>query len=333
MRRSRHLRTSRSMSSTTRFFISIAIIAAIAIFAFIFYKEGSLPVDKTNPKQVMFVIHKGEGLNSIMQNLEKEKLIRSKIIFFFLVKRLNLEKRIQAGDYQISTDMTPKQIALTLTQGSEDTWITIIEGLRKEQIADIVTSELGVPEAEFLQNAREGYLFPDTYLVPKDASAEAVLETLTLTFNNKYTDEIAAKARRLGLTQNQVITLASIVEKEALGSDRDVVASVLLRRFKEDYPLQADATVQYALGYQPDIKKWWKPALTLDDLEIKSPYNTYVNTGLPPGPIASPGLKAIEAVVNADPKTPYFFYLHDADGRVHPARDNDEHEANKKKYL
>lgn len=321
------------MKSTTRFLISIAIIAGIVIFGFIYYKEGTLPVDRENPKQAMFIIRKGEDLTSIIQNLEKEKLIRNKVVFFLIVKQMGIEKEIQAGDFRLSTGMTPRQIATKLTQGSEDIWVTIIEGLRREQIADIVTSELGIPEAEFLQNAQEGYLFPDTYLIPRTASSEAVLTLLSNTFEAKYTPEIQAKANRLGLSREQVVILASIVEKEALVSDRDVVASVLLRRFKEKYPLQADATVQYALGYQPDIKKWWKPALSLDDLELESPYNTYVNTGLPPAPISNPGISSIEAVVSADPNTPYFFYLHDPKGKVHPARDNDEHEENKRKYL
>lgn len=321
------------MKSTTRFLISFAIIAGIVIFGFIYYKEGTLPVDRENPKQAMFIIRKGEDLTSIIQNLEKEKLIRNKVVFFLIVKQMGIEKEIQAGDFRLSTGMTPRQIATKLTQGSEDVWVTIIEGLRREQIADIVTSELGIPEAEFLQNAQEGYLFPDTYLIPRTASSEAVLTLLSNTFEAKYTPEIQAKADRLGLSREQVVILASIVEKEALVSDRDVVASVLLRRFKEEYPLQADATVQYALGYQPDIKKWWKPALSLDDLELESPYNTYVNTGLPPAPISNPGISSIEAVVSADPNTPYFFYLHDPKGKVHPARDNDEHEENKRKYL
>ena len=321
------------MKSTAKSFISLAIIAVIALSAFLYYKEGTLPVDKNNPRQEMFVIAKGEDLNAIMQKLEKDHLIRNKVVFFLIVKQMGIEKEIQAGTFRLSTAMTPDQIAKKLTQGSEDVWVTIIEGLRKEEIADIVTSELGIPEADFLQNAKEGYLFPDTYLIPRTATAETVHTILTNNFDTKYTAEIAAKAQRLGMTKEEVITLASIVEKEGRGSDRGVVASVLLRRFKEDYPLQADATVQYALGYQPDIKKWWKPALSLDDLEIDSPYNTYKNPGLPPEPISNPGMSSIEAVVNADPNTPYFFYLHSPDGKVHPARDNDEHEENKRNYL
>jgi UPF0755 protein len=144
---------------------------------------------------------------------------------------------------------------------------------------------------------------------------------------------MANRAAALGLSEKEVVTLASIVEKEGRGSDRPLVASVLLKRFKDSYPLQADATVQYALGYQPDIKKWWKPELSIDDLKIDSPYNTYQVTGLPPGPICSPGVSSINAVINADPNTPYRFYLHDKQGKVHPARNSTEHEDNIKKYL
>lgn len=323
----------RSRRKSAKPWISLVVFLIIATSAFFYYKEGTLPVDKNNNEPVLFVIRKGEDLNSIIQNLEKEKLIRNRVVFFFIVKQMGIEKDIQAGTFRLSTAMTPNLIAKELTQGSEDIWVTIIEGLRQEEIADVIARDLGIPTAEFLQSAREGYLFPDTYLIPRTASAETVHKILADNFDSKYTDEIAAKAKARGLSQDEVIKLASIVEKEGRGEDRSVVASVLLRRFKENYPLQADATVQYALGYQPDIKKWWKPVLSLDDLKLESPYNTYTNPGLPPQPISNPGMSSIEAVVNADPNTPYFFYLHSPDGRVHPARDNDEHEENKRKYL
>lgn len=323
----------RSKRRSSKPWIGILVFLIIAISSFVYYKEGTLPVEKGNKQPVLFVIRRGEDLNSIMQNLEREKLIRNRIVFFFIVKQMGIEKDIQAGTFRLSPAMTPQEIAKQLTQGSEDIWVTIIEGLRKEEIADIITSELGIASAEFLQEAKEGYMFPDTYLIPRTATAETVHSIFANNFAVRYSQDIAQKAEALGLSQREVIILASIVEKEGRGEDRKLVASVLLRRYKEDYPLQADATVQYALGYQPDIKKWWKPALSLDDLKVQSPYNTYLNPGLPPGPISNPGLSSIEAVVNANPNTPYFFYLHSPDGTVYPARTNDEHEENKAKYL
>jgi UPF0755 protein len=115
------------MKSKTRFLISLIIVACLAAFGFLYYKEGTLPVDKSNPKSSLFVIRKGENLTAIMQNLEKEKLIRNKVVFFVIVKQLGIEKHIQAGDYRLTSAMTPRQIANKLTQGSEDVWVTIIE--------------------------------------------------------------------------------------------------------------------------------------------------------------------------------------------------------------
>lgn len=246
---------------------------------------------------------------------------------------MNIEKQIQAGDFRLSKSMSAEEIAQKLTQGSLDEWVTVIEGLRKEEIAKIVSDSFEISEADFNQAAEEGYLFPDTYLIPKEATLDTILSVFKNNFDTKYTTEIAQKAARLGLSQKEVMTLASIVEKEGRGDDRRVVASVLLRRYKESYPLQADATVQYALGYQSDQATWWKQSLTLEDLKYNSIYNTYVNDSLPPHPICNPGVSSIEAVVNADPNTPYFYYLHEPNGRVHPARDLDEHEENIRKYL
>lgn len=321
------------MRSQTKVVITLIVLAvAIGVGALVF-KEGTLPVDRTDTAENMFVIAPGSSLNTVAEQLHQEGLIRNRLAFYILARTMGIEKQIQAGDFRLSKSMNAKEIATKLTQGSLDEWVTVIEGLRKEQVAEILSPKFDITEVEFNQTAEEGYLFPDTYLIPKEATLTTVLGVFKTNFDSKYTTAIAQKASELGLTQNQFMTLASIVEKEGKGDDRQIVASILLRRFKENYPLQADATVQYALGYQPSEKTWWKKNLSLDDLKTDSPYNTYVSDTLPPGPICSPGLQSMEAVANADPTTPYFFYLHDTNGKIHPARNNDEHEANKRKYL
>ena len=143
-----------------------------------------------------------------------------------------------------------------------------------------------------------------------------------------------AKAKRLNLTSKEVLILSSLVEREAQrADDRQPMASVLLRRLDEPMRLQIDASVQYALGYDRDEKTWWKKGLTVEDLKVDSAYNTYVRDGLPLGPICNPGIAAIEAVLNAAPKTPYLYYVTDTAGKLHFARTLEEHEENIRKYV
>jgi UPF0755 protein len=229
--------------------------------------------------------------------------------------------------------MTAKDVALALTHGTEDVWVTIPEGWRSEEIAAVVSKDLDIPEAEFLSAVREGYMFPDTYRFPKTATAGAVAEELRDNFDKKVPESIRSKAQTVGLTFNQAIVLASLVEREGKSDiDRPVIAGILLNRLNKDWPLQVDATLQYIAGYQPKEKTWWKKELTDTDKLIESPYNSYKNPGLPPKPIANPGLSAILAVLNPK-KTDYMFYLHDPTGTIHYAKTLEEHEANIAKFL
>jgi UPF0755 protein len=229
--------------------------------------------------------------------------------------------------------MNTYEIARALTKGTLDVWITIIEGLRKEEIAQIFSRELAIPESEFIKFAKEGYLFPDTYLIPKEASTDAIISILTKNFNNKYSLELKNQSEQKGLTDNEAITVASIVEREAkFNEDRPLVAGVVLNRLRNGMKLDIDATVQYALGYQSNLKSWWKKDLTREDLEIDSPYNTYKNPGLPPTAICSPGLAAIRSVIDA-PETDYLFYISDKKGKMHFAKTLEEHNENIRRYL
>lgn len=314
--------------------ISIFLFACIGIFFFLYFREGTLPVNSKEPAAKIFVIHKGQSLSEIAKNLSNENLIRNKIVFYLVVKELGIDKKIQAGDFRLSTSMNVYQIAENLTHGTLDVWITLIEGLRKEEIAQVVSQNLNIPETEFLKYSKEGYLFPDTYLIPREATAESVIEILQTNFDNKFNSILQQKVHGKGLTTYQALTLASLVEKEArLDVDRPEIAGIFLKRFKKDWALQVDATIQYALGYQPEEKTWWKKVLSNDDLKIDSPYNTYINKGLPPTPIANPGLASIQAVANANENTPYWFYLSDKTGKMHYAVTIEEHNENVKKYL
>lgn len=317
-----------------RLIIFSGFILILSIGFFLYYREGTLPVDKKSQESKIFVIRQGENLNTIANNLADQKLIRNKVVFYLVVKRLGIERTIQAGDFRLSPAMDSHDIAKALTHGTLDVWITLIEGMRKEEVAQVVSQNLNIPETEFLKYAREGFLFPDTYLIPKTATAVAVIKIFEANFNKKFDEDLIKKAGGKNLTVDQVITLASLVEREAkFDEDRSKVASVLLARLKNNMKLDIDATVQYMLGYQSEDKSWWKKELTFADLELISPYNTYKNAGLPPGPIANPGLATIQAVVNADENGPYLFYVSDQSGHLHFARNLEEHNKNIRIYL
>ncbi|OGK24838.1 hypothetical protein A3F58_03345 [Candidatus Roizmanbacteria bacterium RIFCSPHIGHO2_12_FULL_37_9b] len=317
-----------------RIFILLILIIVFVIAFYLYYKEGTLPVDKSSSESKIFVIRPGENLSEIANNLANQKLIRNKVVFYLVVKRLGIERKIQAGDFRLSPSLNTHEIAKSLTHGTLDVWLTIIEGMRKEEVAQQVSQSLNIPEIEFLKYAREGYLFPDTYLIPKSATAVAVIKIFEDNFNRRFSDELREKARIKGFTVEQVVTLASLVEREArFPEDRPKVASVLLNRLENEMKLDIDATVQYALGYQSEEKSWWKQQLSLEDLALDSPYNTYKNAGLPPEPIANPGLASIQAVIGANPNSPYLYYISDKSGHLHFARNLEEHNENIRKYL
>jgi len=229
--------------------------------------------------------------------------------------------------------MNSADIAKGLTHGMMDSWVTILEGWRVEEIATKLAKELDIPEKEFLTIAEEGKMFPDTYRLPKDASAAAIVTMLKENFYKKITPKMLADIKKENLSLDEVITLASIVEREGrTAEDRPVIAGVLFNRLKNEWPLETDATLQYALGYQTKEKSWWKKELFDDDKLVDSLYNTYKHPGIPPGPIANPGIEAINAVIYPR-KTDYMFYIHDTKGNVHYAKTLDEHNNNIERYL
>lgn len=180
-------------------------------------------------------------------------------------------------------------------------------------------------------------MFPDTYLFNPDVIASDIALTMKNNFNRKYDDELQNKIKKLGLTPSEGVILASIVEREGRSDEvRRMIASILLKRFKINMGINADATIQYAI-----VKKgspaspadgWWKKSLTKDDLKINSPYNTYLHRGLPPAPISNPSLSSLQAVASADSGTPYLYYYHDSQGRSYYAKTLEEHNENVANY-
>ena len=309
----------------------ITIIIPLVILT-VWVNQALGPVSESS-KERIFVVKSGESPAVISQKLQKEGLIRNAFVFRVYLKLTGLDKQIQAGSFRLSPEQSVKEISLSLTKGRLDKWVTIIEGLRKEEIATTLKKDFDIDKEKFLRAAREGELFPDTYLIPVGADEEKILAVLDTNFEKKFSDDLRAKATKNGLTQKEVLTLASIVEREARSKEeRPVIAGILIKRWREGMSIAADATVQYALGYSNEEKNWWRKNLTEEDLKINSPYNTRIKTGLPPGPICNPGLASIKAVVSPG-ESPYYFYLHDEDGKVHYARTFAEHQQNIRKYL
>ncbi|MCX6726158.1 MAG: endolytic transglycosylase MltG [Candidatus Shapirobacteria bacterium] len=288
-----------------------------------------------------FIVKKGESLSSVAQHLEETGLIRNALFFRLLISFEGLENKIQAGSFSLKPSLSSKEIVTVLTHGTADIWLTFPEGWRKEEFAQRLTANLNnFDQKQFLQlvTNHEGELFPDTYLFPMEASPSAVLNLFLNNLQRKFSADFEQILAKSGLTKKQALILASLVERETKHEEsRAIVAGILIKRLKADWPLQIDATLQYALANskvstsKSQLDNWW-PVATAADKKINSPYNTYQNKGLPPTPICNPGLSSIKAVVYPQ-ATDYWFYLSDSEGQMHYAKTAEEHNENIANYL
>lgn len=313
-----------------KLFFFVMLIAILAAGLYLWWQHALSPVDKKDATAKMFVVPQGSGIRAIANDLKQQGLIRDDLVFFLYVRKNGIDKKIQAGDFKLSPGMSSQQIAKALTMGSKDIWITIPEGKRAEEVAEILKENIPTYDEAWVESlkAHEGYLFPDTYLIPRDATIDQVTMLFTNTFEDKYKNI----ANNTNLTKAEIVTLASLIEREAKhDEDRPLISSVMHNRLDIDMPLQIDATVQYALGYSPEEQTWWRKNLSLSDLKFQSLYNTYAKTGLPPGPIANPGLEALEAAANPA-NTDYLYYITDKNGINRYAKTGEEHNKNIDKY-
>lgn len=286
------------------------------------------PQDKSN---TIFVVDKGKGVRELANELKTARLIRDPVVFFLLVKQLGLDNKIQAGDFRLSPSMSATAIAENLTHGTLDIWITIPEGQRAEEIAATLKAKVPSYTDDWRGklNLEEGYLFPDTYLIPRSADINFIVSLLKNTFQTRYATIPPTTTK---LSQEEIVTLASLIEREAItDAEKPIIAGILMNRLNAGMPLQVDATIQYAKGQNPVTKKWWAPVKLAEYKSVESPYNTYLNTGLPPGPIANPGLEALKAAANPA-NTDFVYYLHDKKGVIHYAKTLEGHNANISKY-
>lgn len=305
-------------------FLIIFFPIVLIILVYFWWQIGSGQADKNNQTYQDFKIEKGESTDTIIDKLYKNGLIKNKTIFKLIIKKENLEGKIQAGDFQLSPSQNAQEIARKLTHGTSDVWLVIPEGLRREEIYQIIKNAgLEIDYDAWLEQTenQEGYLFPDTYKIPKDIQVKTLIDLMTANFDQKTS--VLGK-----LNQKQIIQ-ASLVEREVkTDQDRPMVAGIIAKRLINDWPLEIDATVQYAIGSQ---KSWW-PEVTADDLLINSQYNTRKFPGLPPSPICNPGLASLKAIVNPQ-ESDYWFYLSDKKGNIHYGKTLEEHEQNIAKYL
>lgn len=271
------------------------------------------PRDASGTEQV-FTVEQGESVDSVASRLEVTGLIRNAEAFRAFLIYSGMDTSIQAGEYKLSAAMSAMEIAGELQDATpEDVTFVILPGWRMEEIAaSLPTSGLSFSPEEFLAVARspqpaydfltgasttEGFLFPDSYIVPRGVTVEAFVNGLLRNFTLNFTPELKTGFETQGLSVYQAVTLASLVEREAVqAEEKPLIASVYLNRLSQGMKLDADPTVQYALGYNLVQKSWWTSPLTLIDLQVNSPYNTYLNEGLPPSPIANPSLDALRAV-------------------------------------
>ncbi len=305
-----------------------------------------------DPTPVVFTVEPGETAGDIALRLKRLGLITDAELFRQLAHYEKADSKLEAGRYELRANMTMEEIIETLQHGRlEEIAVTVPEGWRAEQIAEMLAQEVGVDDDEFLtlvqgrhfdyeflqdrppEATLEGFLFPDTYLLPVHPTALDIIERMLANFDQRFTAEMRQMAEEQEMSVYQVVTLASIVEREAVvAEERPVIAGVFLNRLEEGMNLDSCPTVQYALGYQEDTGQWWKTPLTLEELDrVNSPYNTYLHRGLPPGPICNPGLASIQAVLEPV-ESDYLYFLAKGDGSHAFAKTFEEHLQNQQKY-
>lgn len=307
----------------------IVLLLLIPLIVGVWYEASLRAVNAESEKRKMLVIVKGQATDKILSKLKEDELIRSELavkIYLYLNKE---QGSLQAGTFELSQKMSVTEIVDTLKTGSFDVWVTIPEGWRAEQVVDqLVDQGLvdGSAKAETYKvlAKEEGRLFPDTYLFAKDSSLENIKQKMLDNFEK----------RTAGLnTEEADLVLASLVEREAKDDkDRPMIAGVIKNRLNIGMPLQIDATLQYVMDNKRPIgADWWQtPVVT--DKKVKSPFNTYLNVGLPPAPICSSGLSSIKAALSPT-KSDYLYYVSEDNGITHYAKTLEEHNANVAKYL
>jgi UPF0755 protein len=310
--------------------------------------------DLTQPQNpdgvdISLTINPGESVPSIIGKLRESGLISNPGVFRNYLQYTGRDISLKAGEYTLNPAMSPIEIAQAIQSSiSADVTLTILPGWRVEEIANsLTTSGFNITPEEFLQAVRyhpegysfssclqddslEGFLFPDSYTLPRESTINQLLPQILMNFEAQVNPELRSGFATQGLDLCQAVTLASIIQREAiLDEEMPLIASVFYNRLNSGAVLASDPTVQYALGFNQKQGTWWTNPLSLNDLQVDSPYNTYIYPDLPPGPISNPGLSALRAVANPA-QTPYYYFRAacDGSGRHLFAETYDEHLTN-----
>ncbi len=326
----------------------------IAVSCVVWFEWNLRPVSRTEGDKRLVIIEQGGSMKSVASALKREGLVRSQLAVLLYGKQAGVEAKIKAGRYALAPSLSVREIVAILVSGSVDQQsVTIPEGFTVTQIdALLARSGIGKPgdfircafscdvsTFAFIPNKNpggdnsefgskvEGYLFPETYFInPSSYNPEQLLQRMILTFDQRIRSTYAQEIRGSTRSLEDIITMASLVEEESRhDEERAVIAGILWKRLDEGIALGVDASVRYLTSKQSQ-------SLTKNDLAEDSPYNTRKFKGLPPGPITNPGESSIVATLNPT-VSDYYYYLHDSAGNIHYAKTNDEHNANKVRYL
>ena len=298
-------------------FLSLLLIGGVSSYFFVRYyltHEGS---------PVVVEIPQGSTPTQIAEILKSNGVIKSKFVFRVWLKMSGAAKSLRSGTFNLNREISSLKAIWHLVNdsGTPTYRVTILEGWRLEEIADELFKQGILADKDvFLNEANrikaEGFLFPSTYQLPKNMPPLEVLRVMYQEYEKNILPIINSPENKTELNEQEIITLASIVEREAVFNDeRPKIAAVYLNRLKIGKRLEADPTVQYALGYNQNEQRYWKKGLTYSDLKYDSPYNTYRYAGLPPAPIASPGVNSVRAVLNPTPDFEALYFVADNTGR------------------
>ncbi|OGI26017.1 MAG: hypothetical protein A3J76_05270 [Candidatus Moranbacteria bacterium RBG_13_45_13] len=337
------------MLTSKKIYIVVGLFFVLALAEFyIFDREASFSRGTGNISQT-FEIVEGEGVKDIANKLEESRLIASDFYFNYYIWKTDSREKLQAGKYEIRGSMTIPEIVQVLSMGEiipNEIKVTFPEGTSAKDMAEILKNK-GFDGDGFSQKVKngegvkndydflktkpakasfEGFLFPDTYIFWRDASAESIVNRMLLNFDEKSTPEMREEIKKQNRTIFEIVTMASILEKEVKTADDMKIASgIFWDRIGAGMPLQSCATIAYVLGKE-------KKQYSYEDTRTPSPYNTYINRGLPPGPIANPGMNSLLAAIYPT-ETDYNYFLSDPEtGKTIFSRTVEEHEANKAKY-
>jgi UPF0755 protein len=330
------------LNKTIKIALVVAVVIPLLLSAWLSFEFYFAP--KTSSEEIFFVVDKGQGVHDIAQHLKEKRIIKNRQAFLLGYNIYYSSKSLKAGEYMFNLPMSPKDILKMLTDGKVYLHsLTIPEGLTRKEIARHLDSLHFTDEEEFLAASSkteiissldkeaknlEGYLFPETYHFPKGISAEKIISTLVSQFKDVFSEGWQKRASEIKMTPREIVILASLIEKETfLQEEKKVVSAVFHNRLRIRMKLDCDPTVIYVLKE----KGSFRGRLLKKHLKLESPYNTYRNRGLPPGPICSPGRESLEAALYPAQQK-YLYFVSKKDGSHHFSSSFKDHQNAVRKY-